>query len=312
MSKQDDRLPLTALRSFHAAGKLLSFQDAARELGVTPSAISHQIRNLEEWLGQPLFDRHPRRITLTAPGKALWRRTDKGFSGLEQALAATRQAGQIQRLKLSGLPLFVNAWLLPRLTGLEQAAPGISLQIETTNEVVDLGKGGVDLAIRNQRQPTPGLKAHKLLDIRAVPLCLPSLAEGKRPLKSPADLVHHTLIHVAARPNSWAAWLAQAGVPGLKPKRHLSFDDLNLAIEAAVRGHGIMLAPAPLIYAAPAASPLTDPFGIKVPSEYSYFLVYRREDAARPAIAKAVAWMLAEMSDFRRQSPVNRGRAAIR
>jgi LysR family glycine cleavage system transcriptional activator len=206
--------PLTALRAFAAAGELLSFQEAAQQLGVTPSAVSHQVRTLEEWLETPLFTRMARRIALTPAGKRFHR--DVSASLNEIAVAASRLRASTKRttLKVSALPLITNVWLIPRLAAFEAKHPDIALAITTENRVADFDKEDVDIAIRNVRAPTPGLFARKLLDIRLVPLCARKLTTGANALREPKDLAQHTLINISARPGAWGRWLEIMGVGG--------------------------------------------------------------------------------------------------
>jgi LysR family transcriptional regulator, glycine cleavage system transcriptional activator len=285
--------PLTTLRAFVAAGRVESFQEAARTLAVTPSAVSHQIRILEEWVGAPLFERSTRQVRLTDRGSELFRSLDAAFTDIGQALTRARQESSETALRISALPLFVSAWLLPRLKRFEAAHPRISLTIDTDSRVVDLDRDNVDIAIRNVDQPTPGLAARKLMDLRAVPLCSPALAAG---LADPADLVRATLIHISGRPEGWAVWLAAMGQASLQPAGHLSVDTIPAAIEAAVAGHGIMLGLDPLIRQAPRASGLVAPFPGPYPSGGAYFIVYRQSDRPRRLVRAFVDWVIDEMA----------------
>jgi len=288
--------PLTALQAFHAAGHAASFREAARELGVTPSAISHQVRGLEEWLERPLFLRGARQVSLTRDGKALLKAVSTAFTKIADATDALRAARPVT-LTISALPLFTNAWLIPRLENFEKRHPDISLAIETTNRVVDLARERVDIAIRNLRAPTPSLAMRKLLDVRPVPVCTPKIA-GQ--LKTPADLAGQTLIHVTARGGTWAAWLKAVGCAGLKPKRVLSFDTIPAALEAAAQGRGVALGLDPLVWESPLAESLVRPFRNRVAGDASYYLVHRRGEHVRPEVRAFIAWIEREMALFKR------------
>lgn len=291
----DDLPPLTALRAFHAAGRHLSFQEAARALNVTPSAISHQVRGLEDWLGTPLFTRGARRIELTKAGRDLLKESETAFARLAAASKKLKATGA-RKLRLSALPLITGAWLIPRLHRFEAKHPDIALEIETTNKIADLDRDGIDVAIRNLRAPTPGLVARKLLDISGVPVCAPKVAAA---LKGPRDLAGQTLIHITARQDAWPLWLKRAGVPGLKAKRDLSFDTVPAALDAAARGHGVALGMHPLMWEAPIAKELVVPFAAKVDSGASYYVVHRRADGARAEVKAFVDWIVKEMAAFR-------------
>lgn len=292
--------PLSTLRAFEAAGRLGSFRDAAAELSLTPSAISHQVKALERWLGAALFERTPRLVRLTAAGRALSRDASAAFDRLAHGGARIRARTETHRLRVSALPLFTNVWLVPRLARFEAMHPDAAIDIETTNRVVDLLAGDIDVAIRNTFAPTPGLAARKLLDVKATPLCTPRLAQG---LRKPADLARATLIHISARKEGWPQWFEQAGVAGLAAKRRLSFDTIPSALEATLQGRGIMLGLIPLVWDAPGARDLVAPYDIAI-SAGTYFLVHRRSPRA---LALAFAdWVSAEMkADARRLSKLS-------
>lgn len=291
--------PLTALRAFHAAGERSSFQEAARQLGVTPSAISHQIRTLEEWLETPLFARMARRIALTPEGRRFHRALTVSFDGIRRAAARVRDAKRTT-LKISALPLITQVWLIPRLAAFEERHPNITLAIETENRIADFERDDVDVGIRNLRAPTSGLFARKLLDIRPVPLCARKLAIGAHALKQPKDLAHHTLIHISARPDAWGRWLKAAGLGGLRPKREITFDTVPAALEAAARGHGVTLGMSPLVWESPAAASLVVPFAPKIEADSTYYVVHRKGDRARPEVKAFVDWLTKEMGEFAR------------
>lgn len=300
--------PLSALRAFEAAARLGSFRDAAAELGVTPSAVSHQVKALEDWLGAAVFARSVRAVRLTELGAALARETGGAFDALAESAAQAKAAGADTRLRVSALPLFTNVWLVPRLARFAQAHPHVALEIETTNRVVDLHRDDVDVAIRNVFAPTTGLAARKLLDLHAVPLCAPALAAT---LKTPADLARATLIHISARRAGWDEWLAAAGVGDLKPAGNLSFDTIPSALEAATQGRGVLLGLAPLIWDAPGVAGLAPLFDLPPLSAGTYFIVHRRDDRARVVVRAFVDWVSAEMrADARRLSRLAPQRAA--
>jgi LysR family glycine cleavage system transcriptional activator len=298
MTNRIDLPPLTALRAFLAAGHHASFQEAARELGVTPSAISHQIRGLERWLGAAMFVRGTRQVELTKSGKALLRETERAFGQIAFAAAKLRTKVGPKTLRVSALPLFTSAWLIPRLERFQARFPDIVLDIETTNRVTDLDRDKIDVAIRNLRAPTPGLIARKLLDVRGVPVCAPKLLQGGNALTTPADLARHTIIHVTARPEAWAAWFKGVGLEGLRAKRELSFDTIPAALDAAARGHGVALGMHPLVWESPVAASLVVPFAPTVAGDSSYYVVHRKTDRERAEVKAFVEWVAKEMAAF--------------
>jgi LysR family glycine cleavage system transcriptional activator len=298
MKPRATRPPLASLRAFAVAGRLQSLRDAAAELGVTPSAISHQVRNLEAWVGATLFERGVRHVRLTAQGAALSDALARAFDTIDVAIDRARRESLASTLKVATLPLFASTWLAPRLARFEVEHPELSLAIHTDARVYDLGAGEADVAIRNTEAPSPGLYAHKLLDLRATPLCAPALA---RRISDPADLTETTLIGLSIGRAGWPDWLARAGVSDLKPRRTLTVDTIPEAIEAAVQGRGVILGLLPLIWDAPAAGQLVAPFQTPPQEAGAYFVMCRREDRAKPIVRAFVDWLILEMrSDMRR------------
>lgn len=296
---QDRSLPpLTALQAFHAAGLAGSFQVAARKLAVTPSAISHQVRALEHWLGRPLFVRAPRHVRLNRDGQAFLRVIGRSFDEIREAADRIRaNESKVATVRISALPLFTSAWLIPRLEAFERDHPDISLEIDTTSRMVDFSRERVDLAIRNVDQPAGGLEYRKLLDVRPVPICTAPLS---RNLSTPADLALQTLIHISTRPGSWPRWLAAVGFPGLQPKQNLTFDSVPAALEAAALGRGIAMGMDPIVWDASIAHRLVRPFSYRVDGAASYYLVFRKPDLARPNVRACVDWFLAEMGAYKK------------
>ncbi len=289
---------LASLRAFEAAARFGSFREAARKLGVTPSAISHQVRQLEADLGLVLFQRSVRAVRLTAAGETLARDATEAFDRLGGSIARLRALEGSARLGISALPLITDAWLTPRLEEFQKRYPDLSIEIETSNRVADLYTEDVDLAIRNIYAPDPGLKSYKLIDLHALPVCAPEIAVR---LKTPADLEKETLIHISSRKQGWPDWLAAAGAAGIKPRSHLAFDSVPSALEAAAQGRGVTLGVLPLLWEAPVARSLVLPFGRPKLSAGTYYLVHRKEDAARPAVAAFAQWMTTAMRGDKRR-----------
>jgi LysR family transcriptional regulator, glycine cleavage system transcriptional activator len=248
--------PLTTLRAFAAAAARESLRDAAADLGVTPSAVSHQIRVLEDWLGALVFERSARQVRLTPLGRELFKHIAAGFDTIYGALDAARNDARDTVLRVSALPLFTSVWLIPRLERFERHSGGISIEIDTNNALADLVGGACDVAIRNVPRPQANLVSRKLLDLRAVPICTPAVAAR---VKCPADLANVTLIHLSVGSSGWPQWLAAAGCGHIKA-RSLVFDTIPAALEAAARGRGVLLGLDPLIWDAPAARGLVVPF----------------------------------------------------
>lgn len=284
--------PLAAIRAFAAAGRHESLRDAAAELGVSASAISHHVRAMEIWTGAALFDRQPRQVRLTATGRALSDQLNAAFGQVRAAMETARVPQPEQKLRVSALPLFTSAWLIPRLNRFKAAHPDLSIEIETTARMVDLNQDPIDIAIRNIRAPTQGLDCHKLMDLRAVPLCAPEIAAR---LNRVEDLAGESLIHVSGGRDGWAEWFASFGLEALKPRSGLSFDNFPAALEAAAHGQGVVLGLAPLVWSAALPSRLVIPFETPIRSAGAYFLVHRRADRNRASVQAFTAWIRKEM-----------------
>jgi LysR family glycine cleavage system transcriptional activator len=293
-----DRPSLDCLRTFATAARHGSFKDGARTLGVTPSAVSHRVRELEDWVGGPLFHRRVRQVTLTAAGRALSRRLDGAFTSIDAALERARSHRDETRLRITALPLFTDVWLIPRLHRFEAAFPELSIEIDTRHQVTDLAEAGVDVAIRNVAKPGPTLVARKLLDLRAVPMCTPSVA---RTVRSPADLGGATLIHLVGSPIGWREWFAAVGSRAPTPASTIGFDTLPAVLTAAAAGRGVMLGLDPIVWDAPAAAGLVTPFDVVAPGAGSYYVVCRRAERSRRHVRAFVDWLVDEMAADRRR-----------
>jgi LysR family transcriptional regulator, glycine cleavage system transcriptional activator len=301
-----DLPPLATLRAFEAAARRGSFRDAASELGVTPSAVSHQVKLLEQWIGAPLFVRATRAVRLTPLGASLAADMSQSFTLMRTALVNARQADD-PRLKISALPLFTNVWLVPNLERFQAKWPDAVIEIETTNRLADFASDTVDVAIRNlTTPPKTALGARKLMDLFATPLCAPALAAR---FCAPQDLKRATLIHISARDSGWPNWLKAMDLEGLKPAGNLSFDTVPSAIEAAVQGRGVILGLAPLIWDTPAARDLVVPFATPQYHAGSYYVHYRTADLARPLVRAFVEWLVAGVrADARRMTKLGAAR----
>jgi len=271
--------PLSALRAFEAAARHLSFKRAAGELSVTPTAISHQVKVLEDHLGVELFHRRARHVDLTAAALLLYPVLRDGFdcfAAATEQITATRQRPVV---KISATTAFTAWWLLPRVPRFQAAHPDIDLQLHASEDVVNVGAGQVDLAIRYGHGPYSGLRAEPMLADRFAPVASPGLA-----LRALADLRRVPLIHFdwrrvdPANP-TWEVWFRVAALPGGKPASHLLFSDESHAIQAAVAGQGAALLSLVLVRDAIEAGRLVQPFG-PILNSYTYYLV---EAADRPS-----------------------------
>ncbi|MCG8690113.1 MAG: transcriptional regulator GcvA [Minwuiales bacterium] len=288
------RLPaLNALRAFEAAARHLSFTKAAEELNVTPAAISHQIKALEEWLGLPLFRRRNREVILTEAGQIYYPGLREGLDRLAAATARVLASDEGGELRVTTMPSFAAKWLVPRLDRFRERHPDIDVLLSTTDQQVDFSVETVDIGIRFGGGNYPGLEVIRLMEDDVYPVCSPSLASGEKPLERPSDLKHHVLLHDDME-IGWDVWLRAAGVKGVDTRRGPSFDDSGMLIQAAADGHGVALARSALAAADLAAGRLVKPFDITLPTGWAYHIVYLPSAADRPKIKAFREWLLQE------------------
>ncbi len=293
--------PLNALRAFEAAGRHLSFRKAAEELGVTPAAISHQVKALEEYCGAPLFRRLTRALLLTDTGQAALPVLGEGLDKLAEAAAGMRLHEDTPLLTVSVTPSFAAKWLVPRLDRFRAAYPDYDLRVDATDRIVDFAREPADMAIRYGGGNYPGLRADCLMSEVSSPVCSPRLLEGAHPLRTPEDLRHHTLLHVdwqredVSAP-SWRMWLLAAGVRDVDPARGQHFNQDSMAVQAAIEGHGVALGGNVLVKDDIAAGRLVRLFDLSVadPLDFSYYVVCPEESVNRPKVAAFRTWMIAE------------------
>lgn len=298
--------PLNPLRAFEVAARHLSFTRAAEELFVTPSAVSHQIKTLEESLGIALFTRDAKSLALTAAGKAYLPGVQEAFKQLVHATHQLQTQG-LPALRVNLPPTFAVKWLIPRMERFMKVHPEIDLKVSTSNEMIDFTRDDFDLAIRYGRGNYPGLISELCLPVEVFPVCSPALMRGAHPLREPSDLKHHTLLHDdstytdVSNPN-WAMWLKHAGVTGVDATRGPSFWPSHLVINAAIDGLGVALAKKNWVVKDLADGLLVKPFDISLPVEFSYFVVYPQERVNDLRIRAFVEWVRQEVAGDLAQS----------
>lgn len=300
------RPPLRSLQAFAEAARCGSFRDAARALGVTPSAVSHQVRALEDHVGAALFVRDVRRVTLTPKGSALSSVVLSAFDEIERAIEQARSREAAPSLRVTSLPMFTSTWLLPRLSRFQDDHPDVQIEIESSSRIVDLEVEAFDVGIRHLEQPTPGLSCFKLLDLRATALCAPDIAAR---LQSIDDLAGETLIHMGPGRDGWRRWLQAAGRPELAARQGLTVDSVPAGLDAALHGRGVVLGLLPLALHAPQASGLVAPFPEVAPEAGAYFIVHKKQDRGNPVVQAFVAWV---RKDLRRLASARSGSTLLR
>jgi LysR family transcriptional regulator, glycine cleavage system transcriptional activator len=296
------RLPgLPAFRVFEAAARNLSFSRAAATLGVTPAAVSSQIRALEDQLGVVLFTRTSRQMQLTDAGKLLFAGVSEAFATLTRTIAQL-SAADGTTLRVACSASIAAKWLLPRLGRFRAAHPGVDVVIDANDALIDLNAVGAAVAIRFGHGHYPGMRTERLFEEYVFPVCSPALLAGPHPLRTPSDLRFHQLIHLEWQASDatwpdWRSWLLAAGVADVvDSSRGLRLTTFALASQEAIVGHGVALGNTSLVGDDLASGRLVRPFelSLKVAPDYAYYIVTPLALAERPLVAAFRTWALAE------------------
>jgi LysR family glycine cleavage system transcriptional activator len=292
--------PLIELRAFEAAARHMSFKAAAAELGVTPTAISHQIRLLERYCGHPLFLRRPRPLTLTDGGAQLFPVVRDGLDAIAVAISAVRDDAGRRPLRVTTSNAFASRWLLPRLGRWRKLHPDVPIDVNGTDAILDLRSGESDLAIRYAPAAPARLSAQELFKDAYWPVCRPGLIAPAKRLRRPADLRRHTLIHVYwppsfRNPPTWRRWFAAARSrrseePALKDMRQVSFSEELPAYEAVIAGQGIGLLSDVLVAGELATGTLVKALDLKLPG-YGFFLAHTPDHPRQRLIDAFGKWL---------------------
>jgi LysR family transcriptional regulator, glycine cleavage system transcriptional activator len=286
---------MDSLRAFAAAARTSSFKRAAEELHLSPSALSRRIQALEDHLGTPLFRRLNPGLELTDAGLRYRETVDAALAKLEAAQDEVLPS-PIRRLRVSSLASFTESWLVPHLPEFEALHPGIAIEVEATLRYADFVRDPVDVAIRFGTGPWEALHSEPIVALDFFPVCAPALVRGDPPLRTPADLAHHALIHVTQVPFAWRDWLRRAGVEDVMPRREVRYDHVAIALSAAEAGQGIALT-SPLLCAARLRDGrLCRPFDLAVRSESTYHFVCRPGELDDPAIRALRDWLVASLA----------------
>jgi LysR family transcriptional regulator, glycine cleavage system transcriptional activator len=297
MQKPPDRLPpLDLLASFEAAARHLSFTKAAAERFVTQSAMSRQMRALEDDLGTPLFRRAHRALALTEQGTRLFAVCTTLLAQLRGTVRELRAPSQREVLALTTTPGLASFWLIPRLPAFTRAHPGIDVRLDATFELRQLAAEGFDLAIRYARPEK--VAGERLFGESVLPVCSPELLR-RVPLAKPEDLARHTLLQLepsvsGGMPIEWEPWLQAIGLPALEPASRLSLSGYNEVVAAALAGQGVALGRRPLVDELLREGRLVAPLRKTLATPRSYLLVVDPAARARPAVRVLEAWLLAQ------------------
>jgi LysR family transcriptional regulator, glycine cleavage system transcriptional activator len=288
------RLPsLNGLRAFEAAARHLSFTNAATELNVTQTAISHQIRRLEEELGIRLFVRQNRALALTPQAKDYLPGIRAAFNDLRLATDRLLRKDNDRVLTISTLASLAAKWLLPRVSMFQEAHPAIDVRITTSTALVDFKSGDVDAAIRYGRGHWRGVRADWLTADELFPVCSPALLAGNKPLRCPKDLAHHTLLRTSgAYDDDWRLWLTAAGLPAdIAKQPGPTFDLILVTVQAAIDGIGVAMGRTSYVEADIAKGRLVVPFKITLPADAGFYLVSPEGRADPPKLAAFRQWL---------------------
>jgi LysR family glycine cleavage system transcriptional activator len=295
--------PLNALRAFEAAARHRSFTRGAAELHVTQAAVSHQVKALEDHLELKLFARGDRGLVLTERGEDYYRAVRDAFDRLDDATARLLARDGRQTLTVTTLPSFAARWLVPRLGRFRDAHPQIDVRLAPDVEIVDLERGDVDLAVRYGLGEYPRMRSERFLEEEVFPVCSPSLLAGNKPLREPADLREHVLLHTEGH-DEWRAWLRAAGVTDVDATRGPMFFDSSMILEAAIAGQGVALGRSVLAAAELASGRLVRPFAHRQAADFAYYLVAPLTTADRPKIVAFWTWLRAEAAPARKSKRV--------
>jgi LysR family glycine cleavage system transcriptional activator len=285
--------PLNSLRSFEAAGRLLSITRAAAELAVTQAAVSHQVKALEKHLGVQLFRRLPRQLILTLAGEKLLPVVSESLDRISGTVAAIREDEVVDNLSVRLAPSFAAKWLSPRLRRFRDAQPHIALALKHSNDPVDFRRSNIDLAITYGRGDWPDVVAEKILCLDFFPICAPEYVRDDYPLHDVENLRHYTLLHDATYDN-WSAWLRLAGAVSVNPRHGTILDDTNVLMQAAIDGQGIALGSSIFVADQLANGRLVRPFDLVLESDYAYYIVCPEAHLARPAVRAFQEWVMRE------------------
>lgn len=291
--------PLNALKAFECAARHLSITLAAEELHVTPAAISHQIRLLEDHIGLPVFARSGRGLVLTDAGAAGLKHLQEGFDRLADAMDAIDSLGESGVLSISVTPSFAAKWLIPRLDRFQALHPDIDVHVSASMHLVDFAKEGIDLAVRYGAGNYGELSHEKLMAETVIPVCSPSFILKHGPIQSLDDLAGLPLLHDDSPDNdpscpNWEMWLRASGAAHIDSSRGPRFNQASLVLEAAIHGKGIALAKATLAASDLAARKLVAPFGASQPINFAYYLVAPKAKLNLPKVSHFCDWLREE------------------
>lgn len=298
-NKPFDLPQLNLIEGFEAAARNLSFTKAAAELFVTQSAVSRQVKALEDRLGVALFERRARTLRLTQAGETLYRTVAEVLRRLEETTKRIRPRPEAHTFTLTTTPTFASLWLIPRLAGYTREHPTVDVRISASTDLVDLERSGIELAIR-YGDPLAVGTATKLFHEEVFPVCSPALLRDRaRPLAAPADLKHHVLLHYEDSQRNapwldWSMWLHAMGLQDLTPAGALHFNQYDQVVVAAANAQGVALGRSPLLRRQIKEGSLVAPFSTKSAAPRAYYIIESAAASHNSDVKDFVAWLRAE------------------
>jgi LysR family glycine cleavage system transcriptional activator len=282
---------------FEASARNLSFSGASEELFVTPSAVSHQVKTLENFLGVELFHRSNRKVTLTPQGEQYLASVKHAFDEIEMAtqrLSVTQGASVVQ---ISVAPNFLIRWLMPRMSRFRALFPDVELQINASMGLLDFNRTSTDMAVYYGNGEWDDIEVEFLRKVMLVPVCGPGLLQTGPPLEKPSDLANHTLIYVSKRTWEWDNWLKKAGVEFITPKGSMQLSSSQLTTAAAQENLGVALTDQTLISREIESGKLVVPFDIPLDTKKAFYLVYRKHRPLTKGMEAFRNWLMDELQE---------------
>lgn len=286
-----DLPPLRALTAFEAAARLGSFRLAAGELGITRSAVSHQLKSLEQRLGVQLFRRDARRAELTQAGHTYFPSVREAFDQIEAQTRALRPAASDNELTVQVYVTVALKWLIPRLYDFERRFPDMKVRLSTSYFDWDFDEKNVDAGFILARNRLPEHYYRLLFRSLLTPICSPALLKGPNALRTPQDLKKHKLLYVYTAEEDWHIWLEAAGVKGIKLSDRLAFDSYILAQEAAIEGRGVAMTIGPFATEEIKLGRLVQPFPLRVQHRHNWLFACNGEHRMKPKIRRFEEWL---------------------
>lgn len=291
-----DLPPLRALTAFEAAARLGSFRLAGGELGITRSAVSHQVKSLEQQLGLKLFRRDARRAELTPAGHAYFPAVRDAFDQIDIQTRSLKPAAADKQLTIQVYVTVALKWLIPRLHDFERRFPDMKVRLSTAYFDWDFDEANVDAGFILARNKQPGHHYRALFRSLLTPVCSPGLLNDGNAIRAPEDLKKHKLLYVYTAEEDWRLWLEAAGVKGIELSDRLAFDSYVLAQEAAIEGRGLAMTIGPFAIDEIKAGRLVQPFPLMVPHRHQWQFACKAEDKLKPKIRRFEDWLVKQVA----------------